>query len=617
MNCPYRPANLLATVLCFLTLCLPVTEPASASQLDPDELINLELKRADLVETLKSFAQISGSTLDIDPSIRGQVTISMKAARWTDVLSQICLDQGLNCEILEAEPPVMRVRATAESHGAAAVPGYVEAISLVLKDADLRQTLQAFAVITQRDVVIDDAVSGKVTINIGAAPWTVILEEICNLSGCAITWGQTLQIRPAAQTSDARRVDLQLAEASIEKAVNALASLPIFGPLGQPEVQLANDLTGRVSVDLRRANWLEAMNGFCESADCVWQLTYGAPTQLEVQARDRSPEREVELPEATMPLSRAAELLAERLELTLEIRPGFDAEAEVRLPASPVVWREAAKDVCHQADCVWTVHEGQLTISPRVKVLQQQPSAGARDRTLAVHFLTPTASLPIEGALRFNWTAPTHTLTSAVSTSDLAEDGEYWMARLSWVPFNPELHLVVPTLAHCSSTGEAVEMLEPVRVPLAEATSRQWRGASVELSELVGEASPSSETRGGDNCAGSPSGAIEVTFYRANDAGESGVRERRAISDTALESRIGNTLMVTPPNVRHPASMAALIALGASPGGQRLALLRATDDGTGVSVEQLEIPATGEITASLSAPDGSTYELALRFMPKP
>ncbi len=596
---PFQRLTRFTCLLCCAAWCIL---PARASQLDPDELINLELKQADLVETLKSFAQISGSYLDIEPAIRGQVTLHIEATRWTDAMDQVCDDHQLNCEILNGEPSVLRVRSTADAKGAASIPGYVEAISLSLKDADLRETLKVFAVITQRDVVVDDGVSGSVTINIGAAPWAVILEEICNLSGCEIEWGSTLHIRPAA-SSGARRANLRMTDASVGEAVTTLARMPIFGSLGRPEVKLAEDLTSKVSLELDNANWLEAMNRLCDAADCIWTLTYGSPTQIDIKPIDQSPEREVELPAEPMALREAADVLARILGLEVEIRKGFDPDTRVSFPASPAIWREAASEVCKQADCVWGTHDKTVTLSPRVKTLTDRPSVGARDQKVAVRFLPPAASLPIEGAIRFNWTAPTHTLD--------AGGDDRWMARLSWIPFGPELHMVAPTIIHCRPGGETTsQLLDLVRVPVETPQSRQWRGSMVDLSNPDDNTPALSHTRGVSDCASTPKGFVEATFHRAGS--------NRAISTLDLQARIGNYLLITPPSgEKRPAPMAALMALGVGAiGQQRIALLRPSTDGANVEVEVLEIPPSGEVMAELKAPDGNTFELVMRFVTK-
>ncbi len=57
-----------------------------------------------------------------------------------------------------------------------------EAISLNLKDADLKDTLQKFSEITQLNVIIDQDVRGTVTVSLNDVPWDQALELILKIS---------------------------------------------------------------------------------------------------------------------------------------------------------------------------------------------------------------------------------------------------------------------------------------------------------------------------------------------------------------------------------------------------------------------------------------------------
>lgn len=61
--------------------------------------INLSLKDADLVETLRSFAKIADVNLIIDPSVQGKVTVELKGVPWDQALYTILKVHGLGLEI--------------------------------------------------------------------------------------------------------------------------------------------------------------------------------------------------------------------------------------------------------------------------------------------------------------------------------------------------------------------------------------------------------------------------------------------------------------------------------------------------------------------------------------
>ncbi len=588
----------------FRLLCLAflivASLPTTAAQVDPDQPIDLELKKASLVETLKSFASISGSRLDVDPAVEGSVTIALENTPWRQVLDRICTEHRLNCELLSGEPPVLRVRPTGHAEGAAGKSGYAQAIDMSLKSADLRQTLQAFGMIGGMEVIVDDAVSGTLTIEIQDAPWTVVLEEACHLSGCRIEWGESaLHILPAdPETTAGRRTSLRFDRVPVAQALATLSEAPIFGALGQPELALAEDLGGSLSLELDQASWLEALNAVCRAADCRWQLTYGAPSRLAVRPRQQGLEDRVSLPAGATTLADAAGALATRLDLEPELNPGLDPQTTVRFNDGEAIWKDAAEELCRQAGCFWTVHEGRLLLSPRVKALAHRPAAGAGDRRLRVRFFAPGSSAPVESPARFNWVTPVRTFETAGK--------DRWLARLAWIPFGPELDLVMPIILHCTGGGTELELLDPVRWPIAEPVTRQWRGAILELAgpSTGGEATAGPARRA--DCAEQGAGEIRATFRRAG--AEAGTHE----TAFDLEARPGTYMLVTPPGAgSQPAPVAAVLALGADDKGQqRVALIRPAD--AGFTVDRQVLPAGGELRETIAAPDGVEFELRLR-----
>jgi type IV pilus assembly protein PilQ len=65
-----------------------------------------------------------------------------------------------------------------------ATPRYTgEPISLSLKDADIRDVLRTFAVLTRLNIVVDPAVRGSVTVELHDVPWDQAFELILTLNG--------------------------------------------------------------------------------------------------------------------------------------------------------------------------------------------------------------------------------------------------------------------------------------------------------------------------------------------------------------------------------------------------------------------------------------------------
>ncbi len=79
---------------------------------DPDqkryfgEPINLSLRNADLVEVLRSFAEIGRFNLIIQPGVKGTVTVELKQVPWDQALEQILKINNLAMEITGARVDV-------------------------------------------------------------------------------------------------------------------------------------------------------------------------------------------------------------------------------------------------------------------------------------------------------------------------------------------------------------------------------------------------------------------------------------------------------------------------------------------------------------------------------
>jgi type IV pilus assembly protein PilQ len=70
------------------------------------EPIDMSLKDADVVETIRSFAQISGLNIVIQPQVSGRVTVELHNVPWDQALEQILRIQGLGYEV---EGNIMRI----------------------------------------------------------------------------------------------------------------------------------------------------------------------------------------------------------------------------------------------------------------------------------------------------------------------------------------------------------------------------------------------------------------------------------------------------------------------------------------------------------------------------
>ncbi len=100
------------------------------------EPISLSLKDADLVEVLRSFADLGGFNLIIQPGVKGSVTVELKDVPWDQALAAILKIHGLGMEITGPRLDIGTPRVLAEKRAARAA-AMVE-LSLELRHADAR-----------------------------------------------------------------------------------------------------------------------------------------------------------------------------------------------------------------------------------------------------------------------------------------------------------------------------------------------------------------------------------------------------------------------------------------------------------------------------------------------
>jgi hypothetical protein len=77
----------------------PLEAESAAGTLAPGGRISLSLKNADLADVLRSFAQMAGFNLVLDPSVAGAVTVELQDVPWEQALEVILQTHGLGAEI--------------------------------------------------------------------------------------------------------------------------------------------------------------------------------------------------------------------------------------------------------------------------------------------------------------------------------------------------------------------------------------------------------------------------------------------------------------------------------------------------------------------------------------
>jgi len=599
-----RKLSTSRALLASLLVWLPSTA-GHATQIDDEQAIDIDLKSASLVETLRSFAKISGRELDVHPGVRGSVTIHLQKIPWRQAIDKVCEQQQLSCELLEGEPPVLRVVPVAGVRPPLD-SGLVPLLDMSLLGADVRETLRAFGAITGHQVTFDDAVTGQVTLSVQAIPWPLLMEEVCDLAGCRVVWGgDTLHVLPA-ETESARRSDLVLDDAPLAEALEIAASLPVFGPFGVPEVAVGEGLGGRVDVELENASYAEILGAICESAGCNWTLRYGVPSRLSVVPADNPRQREVVLTAADTTLAAAAADLAKRVDLEARLDAGLDGRAKVRLEGGTTTWGRAMQKLCGQAFCSWRIDGRHLVLASRIEPLATHPDSATRGVDLGVRLVPVDGGEPVSETARFSWAGPVHTSISAGARP--------WLVRLVWIPFAPDLHVVLPMLGRCGEDGlEDLEVGAPLRLPLAGWSGR-FAGGVLEIGDPEPGGTPRATAPELRRCLPGPTGKLEASFVRqpgaGGDSGDAPAGQRVAAT---LFNRLGAYLLVNPAGGK-PLPAAAIVLFGLDDRGvQQLALLRPLEGG-GVAVDNRSLAAGEELVEKLQIPGSGTLDLELRFV---
>jgi type II secretory pathway component GspD/PulD (secretin) len=157
-----------------------------AAQAGPEALdarIDIDLEKADVLETLESFGKVlQAEEISVDPELAGTVSIRLDGVRVRTVLDALC--ESVGCE-WSFEGGVFRAWALAGE----AVPasGLDAPINLALEDAPARPVLESFGRILRAEVKIDAEVGGTVTVELEEVPAREALDRVCERVGCRWT----------------------------------------------------------------------------------------------------------------------------------------------------------------------------------------------------------------------------------------------------------------------------------------------------------------------------------------------------------------------------------------------------------------------------------------------
>ena len=82
-----------------------------------------------------------------------------------------------------------------------------EPITLSLKEADIRKVIATFSALTQREIVVDEGISGEVTVDLRDVPWDQAFDVVLRINN--LGWeaeGGTIRVAPLDKLSQRKRV---------------------------------------------------------------------------------------------------------------------------------------------------------------------------------------------------------------------------------------------------------------------------------------------------------------------------------------------------------------------------------------------------------------------------
>lgn len=481
--------------------------------------------------------------------------------------------------------------------------GSAEPIDMALERAALTDVLQSFAAIAGARLDLDPDVEGEVTIELRSVPWVEALDRICRRHElfCAVLPGEPpiLSVRPVDPDAEvpvpagfAQAINLALQRADLGETLHS------FGAIAGTDVRIGDEVQGSVTLDVRGAPWPLILIEVCRLNGCrpEWgEQGFAIESAGEVPIFNMSL-ASADLEETLRNFAHFGILGSSELEV--EIAPGVAGTVTVELER--VTWQQALGIICDQLDCAWSVVYGDpptLEVFPAKAGKEAAPGVeepAAAAETVSYRF-TPPGGPPVDGTATFTWAEPIHVL---------APGGPY-RARLTWIPFGPELSVLLPLIEKCEGAQASVSVLDPIVLPLEETVRHQVEGAVLDLAPAAGGAAgPDPGGRPAASCGPRRQGDIRVSVNRRAE-GRPGPRPKRRQS-------VESYLLVRP--VEAPDPVAAVISLGGGLDGRRsLALLLPTGDRRGVDIETLSL-GLGETVVKTVVSHGHAYDLAMDYL---
>lgn len=234
---------------------------ARADALLAEPRVTLDLQDVDLRAAVDALARQAGRNILVGRHVDERVTLSLRDVAWTEALRALaglarCRIEPLRGGILSlTQPPAVTIQFT---------------------DANIRTVIQLLAAYSGKNVVIEPAVTGQLTMNFQEVPWDEALLALAAAHGFHVTLvgdvllcsaeprdGAPLSSRVwtgdvVAAPDDGALVDVVARDTPVRDVVASISRQS-----GQ-RIDVRGDL-GRLSLDLQRAPWRAALEAVASS----------------------------------------------------------------------------------------------------------------------------------------------------------------------------------------------------------------------------------------------------------------------------------------------------------------------------------------------------------------
>lgn len=227
--------------------------------------ISIDASGEDLAKVVERIGRAAGRNILVSPLVQEEVTLSLRDLRWSEVLRTVAA--MTRCQIREMPGGIL-------------VLEQPPSVSIQFTDANIRTVLQLLAAYSGKNVVIEEDVTGSITLDLKEVPWDEALLTIARarqlyvtlwgqivLVSCVPRDGQPLVLRAQEWTADALTVlddEAQVDVAAKDTRISDVCASITRQTGRQIQARGCGDV--RVTLELRQVPWRGAVDAVAAMA---------------------------------------------------------------------------------------------------------------------------------------------------------------------------------------------------------------------------------------------------------------------------------------------------------------------------------------------------------------